>query len=129
MKSSHSGLTASRCLRAMSAMSTLATDPTFLFVHAGLWSFIWRDTIVRLQKDFRTIAIDFPGSGLAPAADTELTIPELGTVLAEFVAELDLSDVTLVAHDLGGPVALGAAADDPGRLSGGGVDQHLRLGT
>ena len=103
--------------------------PTFLFVHAGLWSFIWRDTIVRLQKDFRTIAIDFPGSGLAPAADTELTIPELGTVLAEFVAELDLSDVTLVAHDLGGPVALGAAADDPGRLSGGGVDQHLRLGT
>ena len=89
--------------------------PTMLFVHAGLWSFIWRDTIVRLQKDFRTIAIDFPGFGLAPASDTELTIPELSTVLAEFVAELELSDVTLVAHDLGGPVALGAAAVDSGR--------------
>ena len=89
--------------------------PTLLFIHAGLWSFIWRDTIVRLQKDFRTIAIDFPGSGLAAASDTEMSIPGLSTVLAEFVAELDLSDVTLVAHDLGGPVALGAAADDPDR--------------
>ncbi|NND03641.1 MAG: alpha/beta fold hydrolase [Acidimicrobiia bacterium] len=89
--------------------------PTLLFVHAGLWSFIWRDTIVRLREDFRTIAIDFPGSGLAPAADTELTIPDLSMVLVDFVDELDLSDVTLVAHDLGGPVALGAAADDPDR--------------
>ncbi len=89
--------------------------PTLLFVHAGLWSFIWRDAIVRLQKDFRTIALDFPGFGLAADTDIDLTIPDLSTVLAEFVAELDLSDVTLVAHDLGGPVALGAAAVDPGR--------------
>jgi len=89
--------------------------PTLLLVHAGLWSFIWRDTIAELQKNFRTIAIDFPGFGLAAAPDTDPTIPELSGVLAEFVAELDLSDVTLVAHDLGGPVALGAAAVDPGR--------------
>ena len=89
--------------------------PTLLFVHAGLWSFVWRDVIVLLQKDFRTIAIDFPGFGLAAAPDTDPTIPELSTVLAEFVAELDLNDVTLVAHDLGGPVALGAASDDPER--------------
>ncbi len=89
--------------------------PTLLFVHAGLWSFIWRDVIVGLQKDFRTIAIDFPGSGLAGTSDRELTIPELSGVLAEFVAEFGLSDVTLVAHDLGGPVALGAAALDADR--------------
>ena len=89
--------------------------PTLLFVHAGLWSFIWRDVIIGLRKDFRTIAIDFPGFGLAAASDTDPTILGLSTVLAEFVAELDLNDVTLVAHDLGGPVALGAASDDPGR--------------
>ncbi len=92
--------------------------PTMLFVHAGLWSFIWRDVIVRLRKDFRTIAIDFPGSGLAAASETDLMIPELSAVLSEFVAELDLHDVTLVAHDLGGPVGLGAAADDSGRYRG-----------
>ena len=89
--------------------------PTLLFVHAGLWSFIWRDAIVGLRKDFRTIAIDFPGFGLAGAPDTDPTIPGLSAVLAEFVAELGLSDITLVAHDLGGPVALGAAAVDTGR--------------
>ncbi len=89
--------------------------PTLLFVHAGLWSFIWRDVVVGLRKDFRTIAIDFPGFGLTAGSDTDPTISKLSTVLAEFVAELDLDDVTLVAHDLGGPVALGAAADDPDR--------------
>ncbi len=89
--------------------------PTLLFVHAGLWSFIWRDVIVRLREDFRTIALDFPGFGLTADTDIDLTIPQLSAVLAEFVAELDLSDVTLVAHDLGGPVALGAAAVDTGR--------------
>ena len=90
--------------------------PTLLFVHAGLWSFIWRDTVIRLRTNFRTIAIDFPGFGLAPDAETDPTIPGLSATLAEFAAELDLREVTLVAHDLGGPVALGAAAVDPDRF-------------
>lgn len=45
--------------------------PTLLFVHAGLWSFIWRDVIIGLRKDFRTIARStFPAS-----ASPQLRIP------------------------------------------------------
>ena len=37
--------------------------PTLLFVHAGMWSFIFRDVIAELREDFRCIAMDFPGYG------------------------------------------------------------------
>lgn len=37
------------------------TGPTLLFVHAGLWSFVFRDVITRLRADFRCVTLDFPG--------------------------------------------------------------------
>ena len=86
--------------------------PTLLFVHAGMWSFLWKEAITRLRNDFRTIALDFPGFGLAGDSSGDPTFPDLSATLAEFVTTLDLTDVTLVAHDLGGPVAIGAAASD-----------------
>lgn len=88
---------------------------TLLFVHAGMWSFVWRDVMVELKDEFRTIAIDFPGFGLSPDTTGDPTISELSRVLLEFAASLDLTDITLVAHDLGGPVGLGAMAADPDR--------------
>ena len=89
--------------------------PTMLFVHAGMWSFVWRDVIVRLRGSYRTVTLDFPGFGLSGATTVDPTIPDLAQTLAEFVTALDLSEITLVAHDLGGPVALGAIAADPDR--------------
>ena len=94
------------------------SGPVLLFVHAGMWSFIWRDVMIDLKQDFRTIAIDFPGFGLSPATAGEPTISGLGKVLAELVEHLDLTEVTLVAHDLGGPVGLTAVATDPERYEG-----------
>ena len=38
--------------------------PALLFVHTGMWSFIFRDVITRLRDDFRCITLDFPGYGL-----------------------------------------------------------------
>lgn len=87
--------------------------PILLFVHAGMWSFVWRDVMKDLRQDFRTIAIDFPGYGLSPATAGDPTVAGLGTTLAEFVEGLDLTRVTLVVHDLGGPVGLTAVAKDP----------------
>lgn len=88
------------------------TGPTLLFVHAGpAWSFIFRDVIVRLRDQHRCIALDFPRSGLSPfAADHRSTLKSSAQLLESFVQELDLRDITLVAHDLGGPVALHVAA-------------------
>lgn len=85
--------------------------PLLLFVHAGMWSFVWRDLIVRLRERFRCLALDFPGAGLSTAAGGfRPGLESASRVLESFVGALDLRDITLVVHDLGGPVALGATA-------------------
>lgn len=91
--------------------------PALLFVHAGMWSFVWREVMTRLRDDFRTVALDFPGFGLAGDRSDDPTLASLSVTLEEFVTHLDLTEVTLVAHDLGGPVGLRAAAADPGRYA------------
>lgn len=91
--------------------------PPLLFVHTGMWSFIFRDVIVRLRKDFRCIALDFPGYGLSPdPAGEDLGLDAQSSLLGRFIEVLGLTDLTLVLHDLGGLVGMGFAADHPDRV-------------
>lgn len=94
------------------------SGPTLLFVHAGAaWSFVYRDLILRLRDEFRCVALDFPDSGLSHAAEGYRPGLETASgVLERFVLGLDLHDVTLVVHDLGGPVSFGVAARHPERF-------------
>jgi haloalkane dehalogenase len=92
--------------------------PALVFVHAGMWSFVWRDVIVRLRDRFRCIAVDFPGYGLAPDPTRPLGLAELSRLVDELVDELRLDRLTLVLHDLGGPVGLGFAGRRPQSIAG-----------
>ena len=88
--------------------------PVLLFVHTGLWSFVWRGLITELQGEFRCIALDFPGHGLSEAADGyEVALGSHAGLLGRFVEKLALTEVTLVAYDLGGTVAFAFAARHP----------------
>lgn len=88
--------------------------PVLLFVHAGMWSFVWRDVIADLSKDFRCVALDFPGSGLSEAAPGyRVSIGAHAEVLAAFVTHLGLDELTLVVHDLGAVIGLDVAARRP----------------
>jgi haloalkane dehalogenase len=99
--------------------------PILLFVHAGpAWSFIYRDLIALLRDEFRCVALDFPGSGLSEAAGGYRPgLEAASAVLERFVLQLDLRDVTLVAHDLGAPIALGVAARHPDRFRGASITE------
>jgi haloalkane dehalogenase len=94
--------------------------PTMVFVHAGpAWSFVYRDLIVRLRDRFRCVALDLPGTGLSRAAAGYRPSIEAGAaVFSAFVRALDLRRVTLVTHDVGTPVALGATVGMPERVVG-----------
>ena len=92
--------------------------PTVLFVHAGMWSFVFRDVIDLLRARFRCITLDFPGYGLSPEPDRAQSLADLSFVFEQFVQALDLREVTLVAHDLGGAVSVSAAGRDPERYTG-----------
>jgi haloalkane dehalogenase len=93
--------------------------PTMAFVHAGpAWSFVYRDLIVRLRHQFRCVALDLPGTGLSPAAGGYRPSIQAGAaIFAAFARTLDLRQVTLVTHDVGTPVALGAAVRMPERVA------------
>ncbi len=96
------------------------TGPTLLMLHGNpTWSFLYRRMIAGLSDDFRCIAVDYPGFGLSTAGPGYgYTAAEHSSVVASLVRHLDLSDVTVIVQDWGGPVGLGAAVSDPTRYSG-----------
>ena len=93
--------------------------PLLLFVHAGFWSFLWRDVIRQLRDRFRCVALDFPGHGLSEEAEGyQVGLASHRDVLNDFVDVVGLHDATLVLHDLGGPIGLLVAAERPGLVRG-----------
>lgn len=95
------------------------TGPTMLFVHAGTWSFVWRELIVRLRHRFRCVTLDFPGHGLSePGPNAQVSLESHARTLDEVCEALDLRDVTLVLHDLGGVVGLQWALRHPDQVRG-----------
>jgi haloalkane dehalogenase len=93
------------------------SGPALLLVSAGQWSFMFRDVIVRLRGQFRCLTLDFPGCGLSPdAPGHDHSVRANAEILEGFIDALDLQDITLVVHDVGGPLGFLAAARRPQRL-------------
>lgn len=91
---------------------------TLLFVHGNpTWSFAWRKFIAALAPDYRCIAVDHIGCGLSDKpAGYEYTIDQHVANLVSLIDALDLRDVTLVGHDWGGCIGMGAAVERPDRF-------------
>lgn len=90
-----------------------------LFVHGNpTWSFYWRNLIVGLRDSHRCIAVDHIGCGLSDKPQKyEYTLARRIDDLSRLVEELDLTGVTLLAHDWGGAIGLGTALRMPERFS------------
>lgn len=96
------------------------TGPTLLMLHGNpTWSFLYRRMIASLRRDFRCVALDYPGFGLSGAAPGySYRVAEHSSVVRSFVQTLDLHDVVVVVQDWGGPIGLGAVVADPDRYAG-----------
>lgn len=82
-----------------------------LLVHGNpTWSFYWRNLITRLSPHYRVIAVDHIGCGLSDKPrDYPYTLAQHVANLNRLIDELQLENVTLLAHDWGGAIGLGAA--------------------
>lgn len=92
--------------------------PPLLLLHGNpTWSFLYRNVIQALRPRFRCIALDYPGFGLSTAREGyEFTPEEHARITEQFILELDLSGATMMVHDWGGPIGLGAASRHPERF-------------
>ncbi len=81
-----------------------------VFVHGNpTWSFYWRNLIQAFRGERRCVAIDHVGCGLSDKPqDYPYTLARRIDDLAALVEHLDLTGVTLLAHDWGGAIGLGA---------------------
>ena len=96
--------------------------PPLLFAHGNpTWSYLWRRPIAALSEGGRRcVAFDHMGFGRSdkpPHLASYNLAAHVQNAIA-FIEELDLRDVTLVAHDWGGPIGLGALLERSERLSG-----------
>lgn len=95
------------------------TGEPILFVHGTpTWSFLYRHLIKALRADHRCVAPDHIGFGLSDKpAGWGYSFAEHARNLATLIERLDLGPFTLVAHDLGGPIALAYALEHPERVA------------
>jgi pimeloyl-ACP methyl ester carboxylesterase len=101
------------------AITDVGQGPVLLFLHTGFWSFIWRDVISRLSSDFRCICFDAPGTGQSDRLPAlSISLEKASRALNAVIQALNLQDITLVFHDLGGPSGIAGAARLPERIRG-----------
>lgn len=99
------------------AYTDAGQGPTLLLVHTGMWSFVWRDVIADLTRDFRCVTLDAPGTGLS-SGKGRVDLMMSSKAIDALVRHLDLRDIVLVLHDLGGIATLHASAAWTDRVRG-----------
>lgn len=90
-----------------------------VFVHGNpTWSFLWRNLIKELRTSRRCIALDHIGCGLSDKPQHyEYRLARHVANLERLLDELALERITLVVHDWGGAIGMGAAVRRPERIA------------
>lgn len=86
-----------------------------VFIHGTpTWSFLWRQQVKSLSRNYRCIAPDHVGFGLSvKPADFEYTPEAHARNLEQLIQHLQLKNITMVVHDFGGPIGLHYALKYP----------------
>lgn len=81
--------------------------PVLLFIH-GLGSNLqaWYKNLDSLQLTHRCIALDLPGYGKSDDGEYPYSMDFFAETITAFVAQLELKEVTLVGHSMGGQIAM-----------------------
>lgn len=93
---------------------TYGQGQTILYLHGWGASGKAFAPVVQRLPDYLNLTLDFAGFGNSPLPSTEgLTVFDYANQTAEFLRQLNLTKVTIVAHSFGCRVAMILAADYP----------------
>ena len=94
--------------------------PPILFLHGEpTWSYLYRTMVTGLSGAGRRVAPDLFGFGRSdkPTDRAFYTYDRHAASFTSFVERLDLTEMTLVVHDWGGPIGLRFAVEHPERVA------------
>jgi pimeloyl-ACP methyl ester carboxylesterase len=94
-------------------------DKILLFIH-GLGGYLkhWQFNVSELSNEFRCIAVDLAGYGKSSKGDYSGSMTFHAGILAEFITELNLENVWLVGHSMGGQISMTLALSHPSHIEG-----------
>lgn len=92
-------------------------DQTIICIH-GLGSYLlgWKKNIEGLKSSYRIIAIDLPGYGKSSKTPHSGLMSYYASVVKEFIDKLELKNVTLAGHSMGGQISMVAALNYPDKV-------------
>jgi pimeloyl-ACP methyl ester carboxylesterase len=97
------------------------TGPAVMLVHGfPADGTLWDHQVPRLEKDFRLLIPDLPGSGSSPLAGP-LSIEDMAEVIREVLDAAGVARPVVIGHSMGGYAALAFAERYPERLAGLGL--------
>lgn len=93
-------------------------EQTLILIH-GLASNagFWRYNIPELSKHFRVIAVDLPGYGKSQKGNYSYSISFYAEQIKNLIEELNLMNVVLVGHSMGGQIGIMFSINYPNTLS------------
>jgi haloalkane dehalogenase len=101
------------------AYRELGSGPPVLLLHG--WptsSYLWRNVMPAIARRNSVIALDLPGfGGSDKPVDIRYTFDFYEHALDGLAAKLEMDDLGLAVHDLGGPVGLHWMMRNPGRVT------------
>jgi pimeloyl-ACP methyl ester carboxylesterase len=100
--------------------STYGTgSPALVFVHGiSCDQSYWRKQVGPFSKDLQVVTVDLAGHGESGMGRKDWSMEAYGGDVAAVVGDLDLQNVVLVGHSMGGAVILEAARLLPGQVDG-----------
>jgi pimeloyl-ACP methyl ester carboxylesterase len=94
-------------------------SPSLVFIHGWMCDqTFWSAQVEEFRRSNTVVTIDLAGQGLSGMDREGWPLMALGGDVQAVVEELDLADVIVIGHSMGGPVALEAARLMPDRVIG-----------
>lgn len=93
--------------------------PPLVFVHG--WSCdrtYWSGQVDHFAKQYEVVAIDLAGHGESGAGRRQWTMRAFGGDVVAVIERLELHDLVLIGHSMGGDVIVEVALTLPGRVAG-----------
>jgi len=94
-------------------------DTTLLFIHGwNLDHTFWKFQVDAFEDTYRCVVPDLPGYGASGKSRSDWSMAAYGSDIVRIIKDLRLTNVILVAHSMGGTIALEAFTQDPSNIIG-----------